>query len=483
MIRAASLCGGAIDDAFRNVNATTMYNDVSFRATMRALLLRRVKEEELAFADIEGVGMRGYNPENLEPGVIVNTCTNVFSFTDNMIAIASIACDTGCGDAFLEKLSGEGGFTSVNPGFKEMPDLAKFVQKRMGARFFINEEEKVTFIAVTDLNIRKYHYLQSFIPRYLPWLFKENPLQEDEIALLTSLTGRMSEDYERLIEQFADKYDVRGLTIQRLVGKFQKNARESQLNAERRKFDEITRRINDTVNQLTSLAQTKDDINIRIFGLMRAEDELSDDDELVEYMRANRNVTPVVVEGATMAIVVKTYIDSFDPEAYDKMRTRSGSHMFTGYSIDNQVFRDVSNRRMLMDALFSDDPKLRIKTCAYYELTVGGNVQTRRMYSYPADCKDCVPNPHINHHACLGNHQRYIYDCLQNGDIVGAIEQCVSSAKSVNLLEGLTVTRFLSDIFSSNVGNVIELPDHTSVTPEEALTWLKEQDKSKKEEG
>ena len=55
--------------------------------------------------------------------------------------------------------------------------------------------------------------------------------------------------------------------------------------------------------------------------------------------------------------------------------------------------------------------------------------------------------------------------------MVGAVEQCVGSCKSINLAESQTFTYFFELLFSTNE-KVVELPDHTSVSPSDALEWL-----------
>ena len=139
------------------------------------------------------------------------------------------------------------------------------------------------------------------------------------------------------------------------------------------------------------------------------------------------------------------------------------------------------NTKKLLDAIFGDEPVLRVKICAYYDMDVRGDVDSMRRYRFQPNCNDYMPNPHLNHYNCLGNHRRYINDRLTDGDVVGAIEQCIASAKSLNIGEGATMEYFLHDLFQTS-RKIIELPDHTSVNPSEALKWLKDQESKQKEE-
>ena len=98
-------------------------------------------------------------------------------------------------------------------------------------------------------------------------------------------------------------------------------------------------------------------------------------------------------------------------------------------------------------------------------------------YNFPASCKNEVPNPHLQYHACLGDNARYIREPLRRGDIVTAIEQCIASAGSVNIDEGVSVGPFVRDILKSNIAP-FELPDGRRVNAAKALEWI-EQERSK----
>ena len=178
--------------------------------------------------------------------------------------------------------------------------------------------------------------------------------------------------------------------------------------------------------------------------------------------------------------IVKTVLDSWDPELFETMVNKDTSHLYSGYSIGHQEFRTIEARRKFFNAIFSDDPKLRIKLCGLYILDLRGLSSSSSGYHFPRSCSDRLPNPHLHFFNCLGNYQRAINGYLRDGDAVGAVEQCVASCKSINLAEPPTVQRFFEILFRTNA-DVIELPDHSSVTTVKALEWLNAQDAEKEE--
>lgn len=63
-------------------------------------------------------------------------------------------------------------------------------------------------------------------------------------------------------------------------------------------------------------------------------------------------------------------------------------------------------------------------------------------------------------------------------DYITALEQCVASAKSLNLHDSAVIGRFMSH-FANNGGTsykAIELPDGKIVSPKEAIKWIEEQE-------
>ena len=108
---------------------------------------------------------------------------------------------------------------------------------------------------------------------------------------------------------------------------------------------------------------------------------------------------------------------------------------------------------------------------------MNGNVSSTTHYSYSSKYKDYLRNPHLHYFNCFGDHKRYILDRVCAGDIVGAIMQCIESAKSINILEEPTFGRLVNDLFNSQ-SKVILLPDGSSVTPVEALEWLKKEEEN-----
>ncbi|MBR4022693.1 MAG: hypothetical protein IKI94_08940 [Ruminococcus sp.] len=461
------------NEMFPNIVGATFNGDNSFLATLRALLAPRMKKKEHISLNVKvrndrDSSLRDYSDEDivriLSDGIGNNTIFVCgFNGTESSITTS------------FNKI--ESHFTQVYPKFTELEDLHVFVAKQANVRFYINEEEKSVAIFVACLNTRIWHFIQSLISRLVPWYFAENPINEEEKALVKALTNRYAPEYERIIEEFASKYDFRTAQIQKLLGGFEARAKQRQLDVVKNEIANQQSRIERLMADYQNMIENMDNLRIKESGLAYQIKEAGNDSEIVDYFVCNRHINPIYVDNQHIKIIVGTTIENYDPEMYERMTKNSRSYLFTGYNVSAEAFYEEAARKKLLDAVFGDEPLLKIKVRAYYDLDMRGRVDTIQRYDYPMEYNDYLTNPHFDFHACIGNNRPLIDQLLAKGDYIAAIEQCVSSAKNLNLSEGSqTVAPFMGRLFTSSCKAVIQLPDGTSCTPTEAYNWLLSQE-------
>lgn len=462
-------------NVFRNIRGDGYNGDRSFVATLRALLHPRIGDDvvrmNLTSSNFGRSGMRGVDSKTL-------IGASVGDLREGRLQIHNVsASDSEDRKAFFDILdSTDTGFLKLFNNYHEMTNIREFVAPAMNARFYTSEEKKNTVIFVESMNTMKWHYIQSFCPRYFKWYFESSPISEEEKSLLQSLVKRSSDDYERIIEEIASKFDMRSYLIESMVGDLERGARRQQLDRIDQNISEVRAKLERYMSQYRDALSNLDDLNVRRIGLVDIiNSDVSGESELVDYLKSNKNIDVIGASGSRFEFIVRSYLDYWDQDIFDSAINRKTSSLYTGYGVRNHAFSDADTRKKFLSAIFSETPLLRIKMCGYYNLDIHGDSTSSRGYSYPKNCKDRLPNPHLHRFNCLGNHQIAINEYLRNGDTVGAVEQCVGSCKSINLAEAPTFTYFFEMLFSTNE-NVIELPDHTSVSPTEALKWLNERD-------
>lgn len=467
-----TLSGRDADMVFKNIHGYTFGNkmDETFIATMRALLPNRMHDnnDRVTFT-YKDICLSKESIQQFEADDIFM----INAPNENGITLWCLNCGENGNDQIFDNLDSERSQRILEDrlGFRELKDLRYFLSRNMMARCFINEHTRSTVIVVSRPGYRDFHLIQSLIPRYLPWYFNDKPVQDDEKDLLRSLTKISSVDYERIIEEYAQKIDFREYKVKKMLVGFEKGLRQNQMNSIAVEIQSLEDLIDKNAREYTQIINSLNNKRVYEAGIRSLINDANDGSELIEYFMCNRNVTPVAVSGSTISIIVKGFIDSFDPEVYDRISNNPKSDIYRVISKD--VFKTNKDLKLFFDNVMSDNPSLKVKVCAYYKLDMNGIVTSERMYDYPRDCADRIPNPHIQHYACIGNHKRYIESALRSGDTVRAIEQCLSSVKSINLTEVHTFVHFINDISNSNA-MVVQLRDGTSLTPAQALEWLKQ---------
>ena len=470
-----TLTSEVANNALSRINGEAFLGDWSFVATMRALVYNRLGEDNTIRLMHSGSSYSAGAISSSEFGSLFHAMLD--GVRDDTIHIHSLNGNDADTEAALAAFdNAEKGMVASHPDFVEIADIRDYVSRVMKVRIYISEAHRSVIILADNLNLRKYHYLESFIPRYFPWYFADKPLDpEKEMPLLASLVDRYATDYTRLIEEAAQQFDLRTAFIRKTIGGFERRARQSQLDRVEERIETINNELRDLMSRYGDLIVEKDNENITLMGLLAAIEAVEDESELVDYFLTNKNIDLLSASNSRIRFVVRTYLESFDPDMFDTMIERSSSVLNTGYRVGLSRFNDVSQRQKLLKAIFSSDAVLKIKTCAYFDLDMRGRVRTESGYHFDPNCSDRIPNPHLWHFSCFGNHERYIYERLTSGDTIGAIAQCISSAQSFNIGDVPDAKALLNDLFGTS-DKVIELPDGKSVSPEDALQWLYDQD-------
>lgn len=119
--------------------------------------------------------------------------------------------------------------------------------------------------------------------------------------------------------------------------------------------------------------------------------------------------------------------------------------------------------------------RLKMRMCAAYKINLNGTVYGQIGYDYGYRGEGCMPNPHIDKYACLGNYQRAINSCLMAHDYISAIENCVASCKSLNFGDYTVMDTFMEKMYRGTQKCIV-LPNGETVAIKSAIEWLKTQE-------
>lgn len=361
----------------------------------------------------------------------------------------------------------------IPDGFSHLQDYEKYLQT-LGLNILIltnpNKDVIVVYApgykeaktAIADL-----HLIQAGFPRMLPWLFADQPLTPTEVQLL--LTAQHGyEEYVRVRDLLYEQNGIAKMVIHDSLAAFRSVAYNKQikelqasLNQHRDTLCCLMREYQET---LCSISEEE----VRLHGLKYKLSQTDDNNAgLEEFFLQNKSVHLLDVNKyGNIHFRVKTYLTNFDPEMF------STSKNYILDILPHRIgFWDKSRQMKLLSAIFSEDPKIRVRMMADFIINQEGYISTG-ICKEEALCNDYLPNSHIEYFSCLGDNEMFINQCIQDGDFVMAVTQCVAAAGSQNILESPTMTRLLGDLFDDSDSKFIELPDGSNVTVKQAYEWL-----------
>lgn len=464
------------DRYFKNISGDAVGGDVSFVATLRALVAPRMsKEDRLHFRYCRAA----YTATELETARPRTVIRSVYMADDAKGDLRVCSVDgQEDGNELLFNLIREH-FEEVYPEYTRLGKVHDFYRNSFDVECFVDVEKKNTIVFIERTTIKRLHYLEVSVLAFLPWYFNpEDGVSDLEMDLLYSLKEKTKTKYEYCIAKIAEQYDFRSEVIRDILEGFE--TRTERIRAEQ--LEETIKQIDAKIDRLRSdMAQelyARNEKCIILHGLNLKIENTHEDSELMEYFMCNKTLVLQSGDDTFITFSVKDYVEYFDRDMAKTVVENYGSYV---YPAGESTYHDISAyemRRLMTELFVEESPRLRLRMCAQYKFRIGMYVEGIKRATYPWECVECMPNPHIEEYSCLGNYEVEINDCIREHDYVGAIEQCVASCKSLNFCDDPVMRSFMRYMYSDGTHNnkCIETPDGQVLTPAGAIAWLKEQD-------
>ncbi len=455
-----TLVNDIADRLFNNITASSYGVDKTFAATLRALIPKRLPTNESANVALVTLGHNAVTPDAIADKIRQHD----FGYSHSIYIV--YPQDKNAGNQILD-------IVRVNFGvgkryfdaYVMQEDLRIFYIKNLDGLFYTNGYSTIIFL--DHLDIRRFHALQMMIPKYLPKLFADNLLSAEETNLLKSLGSRSHAEYERLIELFAQRLDMRGEIIRTRLKGFETVFERVKMQEVSQSVSSLQQEYQIGLDKLRRTLNTLQDQQITLAGL-QCKIENANASELMEYFLCNKQLSIIRVNGTELEFVVHGYADIFDEDAFD---TCVGNHNSYLYS---QIVSTVTTEQMerLYRAVFSDRT-YKLRLCAAYRADMKNSIRPVQEYSFPPESQTYFPNPHIQHFGCIGGYASRFVEYMSNRDYVGAIDQAAVSARNLNFYDSAVMSQFAYNLSRTSV-KCIEGADGTLMTPREAIKRIEE---------
>lgn len=452
--------GPGADAVFANITGPLILRDGTFLSTLRALVGPRIGEDSLTleFAGLVDPLKRSSDEVYLSEGVEerINSAHNSLTMFK-----CGVAMDVnGLSKAFEKKA-----------GWVCVEKVTAFFQKALPVRCFINPDRKASAIFVGTYDLRLLHYLQVGIIVFLPWYFgPEQGLTEDEKALVMSLREDTPDHYLETLAKLASAYDFRSAVIRSSLAGFEGRADRIRLEDVTNEIRENNDRILKYEDSIRDILSRLNELNTMQIGLTeKVARNASEGGEMMDYFLANRSLVLESAGDQAITFTALGYLTYWDEDYFKAMLDNDESFLYT---VNRHNIRKDSARKLL-EAIFVQR-RLKVRFCASYTMDMVRGVSGNSHHAYPPECTGYMPNSHIEYHGCLGNYRQTLTELVRSHEYIGAIEQCIASARSLSWND-ISAQEFMKDFYKEETPAFIELPDGHVVTTRKAIAWLKEE--------
>lgn len=427
------------DSFFKNIVGDCYLGDISFIATLRALLFSRMNSEDFI-------------------RVVYKKCSDNIIFWKNTIAIYD--------NAYIYYPSGS--------NVIKIDKITEFYRGKFDVDVYIKPDMKAVCAIVKNLDLKKLHYLQCSILSMLPWYFNpDEGVSKIEMNLIQSLFNRSDKEYLNCLDELAKQYDFRSAYIKELLADFDTTWERNEITKISREIDELNKTIRIYNDAISDYFGQKNEKLVMLSGL---QNKINADNEqiIMNYFLCNKALSLQSVSDSTVIFLVKTTLEYFDKEYASTIIDNENSILY-GYGVSRE------DEKRIYEAIFLDE-KIKLRLCACFEFNINGNIHAMNSLSYGKEFNTYMPNPHLDIYRCLGGNEVVINELLNDRDYVGAIEQCVVSTGNLNLSDNIVMEQFAMILFTGNSyhgmsnNKCLELPDGSIVDYKEALEWLNSQE-------
>lgn len=459
-ISSTTLTNDIADNLFDNITASSYGADQSFAATLRAVLHNRLPTEESLNLALVPIGYGTITPEVVATHIIRHDHGHSYSI------FIVYPQDKNAGKQLLDiARSNIGVGKRYFDTYTMQEDLRVFYIKMLDGLFYSNGVSAMIYLDFLDT--RRWHALQMMVPKYLPRLFTDVPLSAEETALLKSLGHKTPAEYERLIEQFAQRLDMRGEIIRTRLAGFETAYERVRVQEVSQTIYTLQQEYQMNLDKLRRTSNSIQEQQILLAGLQCRIDNDGGDSELMEYFLCNKHLSIIRVLGTELEFVVHGYADVYDEDAFDTYADNLNSYLYRDIA-------GVSKEEMqrLYRSIFGGST-YKLRVCAAYRADMKNSIKPIREYTFPPESRDYLPNPHIQHYGCIGGYASRFVEYMSRWDYVGAIDQAVVSARNLNFYDSAVMGTFAYNLSRTTI-RCIEDKTGTLMTPREAIKKLEE---------
>lgn len=361
-------------------------------------------------------------------------------------------------------------------GWQELHRITEYFKTLTPVHCFVSPEQRTVILHVRRITLKIWHALQAPLLTYFPWYFnpKEDKISEAELSLMQSFTRSSLDDFVNAMRTISTELQLKSKRVQAGLRGFEQRASRRRLETLRNQYARLISDIQELNSKINDRLRNVNESNAQIRALEMALANESPD-EMLEFFSAHQQLDVLRYNDNVITFGVKGVCSGFDPEQAEAFINEPGGYLSSS-RLRNSI--TVDEMRKLLISIFVDQT-LRIQFCAAYNYTNGGTVEAQSGFEFGLDYFDAMPNPHIQHYACMGAYNATINEAFMNGDKPFAFELVIASAASLNFGDSAVMESFIADMYKGALdrnAKFILLPDGKNVNIVEAIEWLRNEE-------
>lgn len=366
------------------------------------------------------------------------------------------------------------GALSLDETYKGDVILTKFLEQKIkgsnGGNGVVYATKESQYVIVSS-GLRRnesgvWNNICSILPRLLVH-YKGKKVSQEDIDFLKQIAS-MSEEYLNTeIEKYFDELSENGKLVDMAVDVFLKQNCGTRLKSLEKQRQDKNRKLDELANEAHAIMHEIKEIDAQIvvetYESRNVEDLMK---QLRDYFKRHKALSITKVDSDSILFKVRTVLDNYDIEIAKRGITPANPSkpLYGGCNVRGI---DLGDMEELLKAILIDR-KLKVWVEQNFEYRIDTN--SIKPISLSGRFVNCMPQPHIFFHSCMGGFRVMLAESLAVGAIIPAFENVVLSTKNLNMADTVVMRTFGDQIYEYDC---IELPNGDFVGVKKAIEWLK----------
>ncbi len=365
-----------------------------------------------------------------------------------------------------------------NLGWVSLDDVATYIDHAGQVAVYQNPTKYgAIVIGPTSKKIQILHMAASAITRLLPWFFKTLPLTVEEKDMLRSLYEQDDKKFIQLADRAYDSFDFYGKELAETLKGFCTSGITDKIHQSQNRIDSWQRDINQYLEAIRTRQKGIEEERIKVMVLRNKNSKKEEENELVEFLKANSALTILKREGGCLYVGVNCYLNDFDEDMFNTY-VKDNDDM-AGYVYDLSPYSVEDTKRLFL-AIW-EERRFNLRVYCEWKINSDG------LASPVGDCnmgrradlkEDRIPQPHIDSFTCVGNYATTFSNLASERNYIGVLNTIIASSSCITWDDSTVVESLMDNLFSNyNDRRCLEDNEGNLYTVREVMELLKEEKK------